>query len=284
MTEIQIIELDILRTIQDTLSKHNIKPFLIGGTLIGAIRHNGFIPWDDDIDIGLLRKDYEAARIILMKELPEGYLYCDWKTDVEFPYNFGKVRKRNTAFVHGGDAHLKYHHGIYVDIFPIDTCADDIEKARQEIEHVKKLRSMVDLYYMNPKKYGMNRPVWQRVAHKFGKAFINVSKVQSKIDSFCKCHENLDSSLTCLYLGIYGKKDIYERAWFDDVITKTFEEVDCYVPIGFNEYLTRVYGDYMQLPPVEKRVSHHDVIYESTTQEYNPTMLENVLKLYHGNK
>ncbi|MDE7154153.1 MAG: LicD family protein [Muribaculaceae bacterium] len=269
LDKIKQVELDILKTTVAILDRHDIPYFISYGTCIGAIRHNGFIPWDDDIDISLFRKDYENARVILQKELPEHYIYCDRFTEEEFPYNFGKVRRKNTAFVHGGDAHLNISHGIYIDIFPLDDCYDSLADNERLINKIKRLRMLVDLKRMSYKKYGRLRPIWHLPLIFFAHAFVNCKSVQDKIDKLCKSVE-APSGKVCSFLTPYGTKDIYDKSWFGSGKKVLFEDDNFFVPENVEAYLTHIYGDYMQLPPVEKRVSHHDVVYSSTESEYHP--------------
>lgn len=270
LKKIKQIELDILKVTVRILEENDIRYFISYGTCIGAIRHQGFIPWDDDIDISLFRDDYERARDILRNKLPKEYIYCDRFTEEEYPYNFAKVRLKRSAFVHGGDAHLNISHGIYIDLFPLDKCEKTLKATERKIKAIKRLRQKTDLSRMSYKKYGKLRPLWQLPLIFYGHMFLNSRKIQNRIDEICKSG-NPESEYIGSFLTPYGNKDIYKKEWFGSGKKVFFEDNVFLVPDNYDEYLRHIYGDYMQLPPAEKRISHHDVIFSSIDTEYHPS-------------
>lgn len=267
LNDLQQTQLEILSVIHDVFEKNQLKYFLIGGSCIGAIRHQGFIPWDDDIDIALFREDYEKARIVLINNLPEGYVYCDNRTEVDYPYNFGKVRKDNTAFVHEGDSHLNIHHGIYVDIFPFDNCPDNDKELRLFIKQLKCRKCLCDLNHMSYRKGMKLRPIWQIPLIWFAHAFVNRSKIMQSIDRYCQKYNN-STKYVGNVLGLYGVKDVFLKEWVSDVKLVPFENIQSYVPVNYDSYMKKLFGNYMELPPIEQRVSHHDAIFLSVKESY----------------
>ncbi len=262
--------LDILKVTIDALEKHGIKPFLVGGSCIGAVRHGGIIPWDDDIDIGLFREDYEKAREILINELPEGYTYCDERTEKDYPYNFGKIRKDGTAFIQGGDAHLDIHQGIYMDIFPYDAIEDDDKSFTAQYNKCRRLKQMIDLKCMSYRKNRKLRPVSQLPLIFLGHLLVNKRKTQQKLHKEMIRYNTAcpASKYAITFIGNWGKKERIEREWFSTHCEVDFSGIKAYIPAMYDEYLTHLYGDYMTPPPEDKRVSHHDVIFMSFTEEH----------------
>ena len=120
MNAVQIKELELLKIFISICEKYHIKYFLACGSVLGAIKYKGFIPWDDDIDVCLLRPDYERFLDVANAEIPEWCFIQNSKTDPAFPHFFSKLRNSNTTFIEKGTAHLHINHGIYLDIFPID--------------------------------------------------------------------------------------------------------------------------------------------------------------------
>src|SRR5690554_4763759 len=118
--EIQKIQLGILKEVNDICKKHNILYSLYGGTLLGAVRHSGFIPWDDDIDIAMLRSDYEKFLKVAPNELSKEYFLQTYNTDKKCIFPFAKIRKNGTLFIENGSKGIKMHQGIFIDIFPLD--------------------------------------------------------------------------------------------------------------------------------------------------------------------
>ncbi|MBE6766321.1 MAG: LicD family protein [Ruminococcaceae bacterium] len=261
--------LEILKVTTETLEKHGICPFLIAGSCIGAVRHEGIIPWDDDIDIGLFRKDYEKAREVLRKHLPEGYTYCDERLEDNYPYSFGKVRKDGTAFVHGGDAHLDIHQGVYMDIFPFDAIPDDRKLFLKQYKKCVRLKKMADLKYMSYKKNGHMRPFYQLPLIFAGHTLFSKNRIKKKLHRvITRYSAKTDTKYLFNFLSIYGEKERVEREWFQSLREVSFDGVRAYIPEGYDAYLTFLYGDYMTPPPEDKRVSHHDVVFMSFSEEY----------------
>ena len=114
------IELNLLVCFKEICEKHKLDYFLTGGTLLGAVRHKGFIPWDDDIDVGMPREDYETFLRVASSCLPDGIFLQTRKTDPEVPFNFAKLRDSRTTFIETSIKDLDINHGVYIDIFPID--------------------------------------------------------------------------------------------------------------------------------------------------------------------
>ena len=117
---IKEIELEIFKVFLDIANKLDIKYYLIGGTLLGAVRHKGFIPWDDDIDVGLPRKDYEKFIAEAQKYLPDYYFLQTYETDPEYPLSFAKIRDSRTTYLETALNNKKINHGVFFDIFPLD--------------------------------------------------------------------------------------------------------------------------------------------------------------------
>ena len=125
MTELQKIEFDILKECIKIIEKHNLQYFLVCGSALGAVKYQGFIPWDDDIDLALPREDYNRFLEYAVKELPEHLFLQNYKTDKYFPLFGSKVRNKNTTYIECPHQKIKMNQGVFIDVFPLDGCPED---------------------------------------------------------------------------------------------------------------------------------------------------------------
>ena len=134
MKKVHKVQLEMALEVKRICQNNNIKYFIIAGTLLGSVRHGGFIPWDDDLDIGMLREDYDRFIKIAQKEIGEEYFLQTWDTDSGFALPIAKIRKNGTKFIEQNSSKSELHNGIYIDIFPFDNVPDsDFKKKLQNI-------------------------------------------------------------------------------------------------------------------------------------------------------
>lgn len=233
--------------------KNHIKYFMSGGTLIGAVRHKGFIPWDDDIDIMMLRPDYEN----FVKSYPHGGRYNVLAPEVNpnFPFPFAKVE--DTATVLEENMAQKWPMGVNVDVFPIEKVPED-DNARERI--YRKARLIYNIYSV--KKSNFPRHGWffralVKVLH-FILLLVPIRTLNSWSISNAKKYADKETILCGAVVWGYGEKEVHPISDLAESIDMQFEDKVFQGPIGYDSYLRALFGDYMKLPPKEKQVSHHD--------------------------
>lgn len=262
LNEIKNCTLDILKWVSVFCDEHNIKWWLCGGTLLGAVRHRGFIPWDDDIDIMLPRSDYEK----LFRMFPNNgrYLFLTSENTNDFPYAYGKIIDTETIKLE--PLPKKYQKiGVDIDVFPIDNFPEnDIDSLllcdaianRQD-----KLQRMLARFSKRStfiKTIGYNLILFPYILLRKSN-IVNVAKFTHEIQDLSQKYNGEETG----YKGIiaiahYGIKEKNESEVYAQTVNVVFEGNEYPAPIGFQAYLRRLYGDnYMQLPPIEKRVTHH---------------------------
>lgn len=264
--ELQKIELNIFKDFIKVCDKLNINYYLIGGTLLGAIRHNGFIPWDDDIDVCMLRDDYEVFIKYGQEYLDKNYFLQTYETDSEYPGCYAKIRDNNTTFLEDSVKTKKMNHGIFIDIFPLD----DYHKHN-------KVKEKLIYYKLYNEKFIHDKNFKKRLVAKLAKILYgNKTKLE-----LCKMQEMIytrksNSNYVTNYCGAWGvEKETHNKKCFEDFKIVKFENLDVKVPIGYDEMLKKTYGDYMQLPPKEKRVSHHNTEIIDTKKSYKEYVISN---------
>ena len=251
--KIKKVELDILKELITVCDKLGLKYYLSEGTLLGTVRHMGFIPWDDDIDIGMVRDDYEIFVKKAPELLPEGYFVQSFETDKEYLNNFAKIRNSNTTFIETTAKNLKINHGIYIDIFPLDFITSNVKKQKRLMKKERLLRARIALGFdTDSKKMSLKT--------KLGRLALRVR--YPSVKGAVKKRERLITSssqkdLCISWSSAWYRKEIFPLSWFGDGEFLEFEGLKCRVPKEYDKWLTAVYGDYMQLPPEEKRVAHH---------------------------
>lgn len=244
LRKLQLKMLDILITVTSIADKHHIPYWLSGGTLLGAARHGGFIPWDDDIDIELLWDDYKKLLKILKKELP-GTLYLQTPEDKGYRLLFSKVRDRYSV-VHEEDDDLDRYteKGVYIDIFP-------------EERSYKQLKSFVDYFYGRAyRRIKRGRPF-----HSFKYFFeYSTSLFLYPLGIAFKQAARLFCSITkpnnILHSYGIGNTTNHHASYMFPTSTIRFEGRTFSAPANPDAYLSKQYGDYMQIPPKEKRATH----------------------------
>ncbi|WP_438348857.1 LicD family protein [Paenibacillus sp. FA6] len=242
--------LSLLIEVDRICNKHNIRYFLSYGTLIGAIRHHGFIPWDDDIDIEMLREDYDKFNEICEHELDTSkFLLQNQQTDKYYNWVYGKLKLKNTSFIRSGQEHLKQKDGIFIDIFPLDNLTSN--KIKQKIPMLMSKICRKVLWAPIGKKT-LTNPISKII-------FSILSYIPRKFvififDYFAKLYNKRDSRFLVSHNYMSGY--IFEREWFEKRIMVEFEGHTFYAPMKYDHILRSIYGDYMELPPVEKRQGH----------------------------
>lgn len=254
MTELQKCEFNILREVLAVCDKLNIQYFLVCGTALGAVKYNGFIPWDDDIDIGMFREDYERFVNEAKDFLPKHLFVQNFRTDPGFAQIYTKVRDSRTTYIEKSVADIRMHHGVYIDVFPLDGYPD---KKDEQIKFEKKKR----LYKLICESgYDFKRSPKAEIFVKI----LRVLGVVKRVHKTLKKYENMisdygteDSKIICNHGNYQGKLEYAPIEQYGDGVMMTFEGLNVRVPKMYNEYLTQKYGDWRSDLPKEQRVGHH---------------------------
>ena len=256
ISEIQQMELGIMEYIHEVCQKIGVKYFLAYGSLIGAVRHKGFIPWDDDMDICMLREDYEKLQDYLIANPDERYEVMSHKNNLNYVYPFMKVQDNHTYLLEE-DVRIDSNMGIYVDIFPVDGYEDDADFKNKMTKLIKKRQlSCYTFKGITNTKSLLNSLIRYISVVIF--YFTNTNKYVEQIDELAKSRAVADYEQVDYLIYKDMNKPVWKREWLEQVIVGTFEGKEFMIPKHYHEILTSDYGDYMQLPPLEQRVSHHD--------------------------
>lgn len=253
LRKLQKIELEMLIELDRICRKNNIKYTIIGGTLIGAMRNGGFIPWDDDIDVAMLRTEYEKFRKACKKDLDKTRFYFqDHRNTKGYRWGYGKLRRKGTVFLREHQEHMPYEQGVFLDIFPHDG-----------VPNVYPVRAVHNFICFLIRKF-----LWSEVGKGEDKNILkrNVFKFMSKVPDkkifnvyhkvICWSNRGKRKWVRALMFPTFGKEFGYNRDWFEPGEDVIFEGYRFQCMKGAKEYLKFSYGDYMQLPPVEKRKVH----------------------------
>ena len=254
-------QMDLLAELDRLCKKWEIPYFLTAGTLIGAVRHDGFIPWDDDLDVGLLRKYCDRLEEACAKDLDPAYYLHSWKSDPHSPHCFYKLKIKGTHYPEEIAAGSKMDDGIFIDIFPFDNAPDNPKKRKSHhrkrvlLQKMLLLRARFDLGGSNKAKrliYGFMKLVaFMRPLDGWKKSFL---KLQNK-------YNHLKTQEAVNLCGAYSYyRESQEVAVLEELIPHDFEGIPYSIPKDYDTFLRRQYGNYMQLPPEEQRVGRHNIV------------------------
>lgn len=257
--QLQGLELGMLRECLAILDRHSLRYFLLHGSALGAVRHSGFIPWDDDIDIGIPRPDYDKFISFASKELPSELFLQNYDTDPAFPMCYTKIRLSKTTFIQSNLSHLPINHGVFIDIFPLDGYPKGIINQwiirnciyLLDSTILLKLKLPLDLR-ISSIKLALVIPIKIILAKYF--SLRTLRKIVHRLIRF----NNYDNShLIVNWHGSLGKREVIPKTMFAEGRSVSFEGIMVKIPEEYDAYLTLLYGDYMTIPPIEDQVSHH---------------------------
>jgi len=254
MNEQQRVSFELLEVFVSICEKWEIPYFLVCGSALGAVKYGGFIPWDDDVDVGLLRKDYQRFMEVAPQELPQWCFLQNYKTDKNFPLAISKLRNSNTTFIEAKHKHIQMHHGIYMDIFPLDGHpAGWLEKKVFAVR--KKMNDWVRLTVIDEPKTRKGR-IRDSVLRFFG-FHKRVHLALARLEKLFSSYPPEESELWCNYGNWQGKLEYAPKWQYGKGTWATFEGLRVRIPENYDAYLTQKYGDWRSDPPQTQKTNPH---------------------------
>lgn len=251
LNKLHNVQLEILCEVDRVCKLHNITYFLDSGSALGAIRHKGFIPWDDDIDIAMLREDYDRFCDLAPKELGKEFFFQSLLTDKYYNKLHIKVRKNNTRYIEDSGGNPNMHNGVFIDVVPFD-------KVPTLCAHIARIFafSYQRLFVYNYEKESLK----PNFIKGFISNFITGRNTLGRYNWICKMFswKRKGFSYVAFDYPEY-QRYIFPDTIFQNTLEVTFEKMKFPIVAGYDEYLRIMYGDYMQLPPEEDRRTH-DII------------------------
>lgn len=256
------VGLELLERFDRVCKKHNLKYFVYYGTLLGAVRHQGYIPWDDDIDVAMFRDDYEKFQLVASEEFKEPYFFQSSYTDCVL-WPFSKIRDSRTTGIERKFIDLRdFHHGIFMDIFPLDNVSDGINEQFSVIENIQRVlwRTITD-----PKNLLLEL---REGANFFLESdfIVDLIKMDAVMrfkifEDFNAAHFGETEQVNYIMEEMMGTRyQSVKTEWFQDTIYLPFEQIQVPAPAGYDQILIRSYGDYRQ--PVRGGTAHENIILE----------------------
>lgn len=251
--KLQLVILDMAKEILSLCEEYHIPYSLNGGTLLGAVRHKGFIPWDDDLDLCMCRKDYERFLVLCKKKLdPNKYYIQTPDVEKQYGFAFAKIRLLGTEIIEDFSKNVPVQNGIFIDIFPYDNLPEG--------KLARKLFLIVNHYYKNLDwvKCGYGEDAQkQKMSYKvirFLSNFYSMKQIKASRKRLIQKYNGSDTKM--MFISDYPT-EIIPHAWMENLKKYQFEDAQFFGMADSKKYLKHTYGaDYMELPPPEKRIQH----------------------------
>ncbi len=284
MKEVWAVELDLLKIIDDICRKHDIHYVASGGTMLGAVRHQGFIPWDDDMDLMMPRDDYNKLCSVAADELKQPYFFQTEYSDPGFMRGFARLRNSDTAGIQKFELAKRYrfNQGIFIDIFPLDEVVDDKDLLGQQVRQARNLYTKACILSEMTDRFPPNRkPFWKYiykwVGHLLLGRIISHYKWQDRylreFEKTCAMYNGTGQGTWSLLSFQFANRrhdlSVYKK---EDIIYLDFEFMKMPVPKNYDEHLKNKYGDYMT--PVQVANYHGDVLFD-TSRSYKDILFGN---------
>ncbi|HFI0645872.1 TPA: phosphorylcholine transferase LicD [Streptococcus suis] len=262
LNKLHQVDLEIVKEVIEICKKHKLSYYMLGGTMLGAIRHKGFIPWDDDIDLGMPRKDYEKFLEVAQIELPKNMRVVNYRNTPNYQYYITRVQDTEFEVIEeriGNDSKFTY---ASIDIFPIDGSPNNFILRKIYFFRVLFHRAMMSIYYKDSidrkRKRGTIERILLYVLEKLPfEKIINPNKEKIIIDRLLSSQDVSKSKFIGNIMGAYRTKEMVPKEWYGEGKLYKFEDIELIGLEMYDEYLKFTYGDYMQLPPEENRKSHY---------------------------
>lgn len=253
LRHLQLIQLEMLIEVDRICKKCGIKYNIIAGTLLGAVRHGGYIPWDDDADVAFLRAEYERFREACETELDTRRFYFqDHRNTEGYRWGYGKLRRKETIFLREHQEHMPYEQGVFIDIFPLDGVPDNYIKRCWHNFHCFCIRKMLwaevgriaDKNFFMRKWYGILSHIPRTII------FYRYEKLANKSNQERTCMVRI------LLFPTPNREYGYYRRWYEESSPITFEKIVFQGIKDHKEYLSFKFGEFMKLPSIEQRKVH----------------------------
>ena len=249
-------DLKIARKFAEFCDNNNLKYYIIGGTFLGAIRHKGFIPWDDDMDIAMPREDYEKMLNLFPNENSE-YKLLNYKIDENYKYYITRICNPEYIVIEKSGNRSN----LFIDIFPIDGMPSNKYIRKIHCMRILYHRMKLSFYYNDTIDMNAKRKLYEKILIRFAKTIpfnkiINPTKEKEKIDKLLKKHSFYNCKYSGTIMGAYREREIVPTCFFGTPQKYDFEKEKLYGPEKFDDYLTHIYGDYMKIPKKEDRRTH----------------------------
>lgn len=242
--------------------KYNIQMYLVWGSLLGAIRHNGFIPWDDDLDVGLLREDYDKLCAIADEEFSGDYFFQNALSDREFFLGYARLRDSSTTGIVRDNLSVNYNNGIFIDIYPLDVLAKS--NVLYQVQ-----RKAIDWYAFWARSYceRRNEKFIKRILINILKIvdkFVSYEIVYEKYKKWCGKYQSSDGEVGLIYNRNLVKKYHFNKKFLGKPVWVNFENITVPIPQYADNILSQVYGNYREYPNVKERGQWHanQIIYD----------------------
>lgn len=260
LTPLQTKLLEMLKWFDGFCRENGLTYYAIGGTLLGAVRHQGFIPWDDDIDVGMPRNDYEKLAKLMGNNIFEHYCLETQNSDKEdYCYPYSKLYDVGTTLIEHYKTPLI--RGVFLDIFPLDGLGPDKNAG---LAWFRKINRQYHFYLTRVAAERKGRSGYKNMAIRLSQMIpqflIHNTRLRKSLDEMCRKYAYDASQWGGNLVGNWGIREIMPLKMFGSPKEYDFEDVKIYGPEDYDGYLTNLYGNWRQLPPVEKQISHHDFI------------------------
>lgn len=253
LRKMQMLQLGMIAELDRVCRAHDIKYCITYGTMIGAIRHKGYIPWDDDADISMLREEYEKFKAVTHELDPQICYFQDHTTDPEYRWGYGKLRRTGTTFIRAGQEHLKCKTGVFIDIFPLDDVPSGYFSKRIQAFRCFVFRKILWSEVGKYSAKGLEKWCYQVLSKiPIKVVFAQLEKLSSKSRNDSPNH------VRTLTFPLFRKHDL-KKEWLLDRCEYEFEQHYFFGPMDYDGYLKSQYGDYMIPPPEDQREQHAPV-------------------------
>jgi len=265
ISKLHAVDLEIVKEVVEICNDNNLLYYMIGGTMLGAIRHKGFIPWDDDIDLGMPREDYEKFLNLAPLKLSSHLKLVNYHTDSTNQYYITRIGDTNTKVVETRIANdSKYTH-ISIDLFPLDGSPNNTILRKLYYLKVMYHRAIMSLCYKDSidpdRKRTRKEKLLLFIMTKIPiEKMFNPNKVKNKIDRIMRKQKVEKSNLIGCLMGAYRTREMVSKSIYGEGAFYQFENITLRGPQYYDAFLKHIYGDYMKLPPLESRKTHYKVI------------------------